>query len=111
MAFKADDRFVCVPELMGEFFNHLFLMRFFHIPQPERNAIQTVRIRHIKNIPKRCSSRVVVQKRNALRATVHPAAHMLVPKLYGSAGGGVRTLRIDKELFFERIFIQSGGGF
>jgi hypothetical protein len=110
LVFKSDGRFIRVPELVRQLLSHLLLMRFFHVPQPERSTIQAVRIRHVENMPEcRCAC-AVVQKCNALCATVHPAAHMLVPQLDGSTGGGVRALCINEDLLLERIFVQAGSG-
>ena len=41
-----------------------------------------------------------------VNAQAYPTVHFFIPYLYGSAGCGVRSLGIDKDLVFERVFVE-----
>ena len=46
---------------------------------------------------------------DALGTGLDPAAHGAVPQFHAGAGGGVRALGVDQELFIKRVLIEPGG--
>ena len=47
--------------------------------------------------------------RDTFGTGLDPAAHGAVPQFHAGAGGGVRALGIDQELFIKRVLIEPGG--
>lgn len=87
------------------------MVRFLYLPQIGRfGSLHWASIRHVKDIFQAGSaSAVLADEGNALSARFHPAPHPLIPQLHTGAGGGIRALGVDEELFVKRIFIETGG--
>ncbi|MFR2826195.1 MAG: hypothetical protein ACLTCQ_17740 [Enterocloster bolteae] len=64
-------------------------------------------VRYVKDIPQSgVRTSFFINQCNPLCPFVYPTVHFVIPYLYGSAGCGIRSLGIDKELVFERVFVE-----
>lgn len=69
------------------------------------------RIGHVKHVAQLGLAAGGIHQRDALGAAADIAPHLRIPEVVLRAGGRVRALGIDHELFVIGIFVQSGGGF
>ncbi len=66
---------------------------------------------HIKDVFQlRPAASIFPNEGDTFGAGLHPASHGIIPQLHAGAGGSVRALGVDQELFVKGIFIEPGGG-
>ena len=65
-------------------------------------------VRYVKNIAQARVSSGLVQQDNALGTPAHIAVHAADPNVILGAGGGIRPLGVDHELFREAVLVQVG---
>ncbi|MCI9069016.1 MAG: hypothetical protein HFI65_10265 [Lachnospiraceae bacterium] len=77
-----------------------------HLPQVGRlGPTDGPGVRHVKDVFQGGPTPpVLADEGNALGAGLHPPPHGVVPQLHAGAGGGVRALGVDQELFVKGIF-------
>ena len=76
------------------------------LPQPgAAGVLPLAGVRHIKDIPHLVFPGAGVNESDTLGSPHHIPAHLLIPQVIVGAGGGVRALSVDHQLFRERIFI------
>ena len=80
------------------------------LPQPGGAGVfPGAGIGNVKHIAQPGFMTGIVHQSDALGTTAHIPAHFLVPQVVLSAGGSIRALGIDHQLFVERIFVKPGG--
>lgn len=99
-----------VPEMVLQLLNDLRRVLGFCLPEPKRDIVTCVGVGRIEYIPQRGPVPAVVDERDALCAPVHPTSEFAVPKLDGSTGFCIRSLRMNQDLFMERVLIKPCGG-
>ena len=82
-----------------------------HLPKVKRaGGLPGSGIRYIKDIANSGLIATVVNQCNALRATLHIAAHGVVPQIILGAGCCIRPLSMDHQLLMVRIFVEPSCG-
>ena len=84
----------------------------FHLPYPRGTGVLTSHsIGHIKYIPKTRPITRIIQKSNALGAPFNVTTHFFIPQLIFGTGNSIWPLRVNHQLFMERILIKPSSGF
>ena len=82
--------------------------------RPQRKLYRILSFTCISHIKHKAQLGLVtdgIHQRDALGTTADIASHLGIPEIVLRAGGGVRTLGVDHELFIIGILVQTGGGF
>ena len=87
---------------------HGLLMLRAVLPQPGAAGVLLLPgVGHVKDIAHLVFSGAGVNEGDALGPPQHIPAHLLVPEFVVGAGGGVRPLGVDHNLFREGVFIEA----
>ena len=82
-----------------------------HRPQPGGAGVFTgAGVGNVEYIPQSGPVPGIIHQGDALGPAPHIPAHAVVPQVVLGAGGSVRALGVDHQLFMERIFVEAGGG-
>lgn len=93
--------------LGGQHLGHRLLQIVVEPPQVRVTGVYpNTSVRHIENIAQARVSSGLVQQGNALGTPAHIAVHAADPNVILGAGGGIRPLGVDHELFREAVLVQ-----
>ena len=82
-----------------------FDVSLLHNPQGNGTVVTAIGVRHVEHMPKGMAVAGIVDKGDAFRTFVYPAAQFPVPEFYGCARCGIGFLCEDQHLFLKRVFI------